>query len=121
MIDPSQDERLVFMMVMRQQGVPYIRFVIDWEGNVLSVRLERSSGVAVLDREAVALPKRAQPLPKPPEDRPGDTIELVAPVEFLLRRRSRGLKIVTRPPHLSCLLPLLSHLAWKDMTNSDEV
>jgi protein TonB len=69
----------------RQQGVPYIRFVIDREGNVLSVRLERSSGVAVLDHEAVALPKRAQPLPKPPEDRPGDTIELVAPVEFFLR------------------------------------
>jgi protein TonB len=68
----------------RQQGVPYIRFVIDREGNVLSVRLERSSGVAVLDREAVALPKRAQPLPKPPADRPGATIELVAPVEFLL-------------------------------------
>jgi len=69
----------------RQQGVPYIRFVIDREGMVLSVRLERSSGVAHLDREAVALPKRAQPLPKPPDDRPGDTIELVAPVEFLLR------------------------------------
>jgi hypothetical protein len=29
--------------------------------------------------------------------------------------------MVTQPPHLSCLLPLLSHLAWKDMTNSDEV
>lgn len=69
----------------RQQGVPYIRFVIDREGMVLSVHLERSSGIALLDREAVALPKRAQPLPKPPDDRPGDTIELVAPVEFLLR------------------------------------
>jgi protein TonB len=69
----------------RQQGVPYIRFVIDREGKVLSSRLERSSGFPDLDREAVALPKRAQPLPKPPADKPGETLELVVPVEFLVR------------------------------------
>lgn len=69
----------------RQQGVPWIRFVMNREGRVLSVRLERSSGVADLDREAVALPKRAQPLPKPPDDKPGDTLELVVPVEFFLK------------------------------------
>jgi len=69
----------------RQQGVPYIRFVMDREGRVLSARLERSSGFADLDREAVALPKRAQPLPKAPADRPGATLELVVPVEFFLR------------------------------------
>ena len=72
----------------RQQGVPYIRFVMDREGRVLSVRLERSSGFAALDNEAVNLPRRAAPLPKPPEDvRPGEsTIELVVPVEFFIRR-----------------------------------
>jgi protein TonB len=69
----------------RQQGVPWVRFVMDREGKVLSVRLERSSGIADLDREAVALPKRAQPLPKPPADRPGSALELVVPVEFFLR------------------------------------
>ncbi|MCJ2188277.1 energy transducer TonB family protein [Novosphingobium beihaiensis] len=68
----------------RQQGVPYIRFVMNREGKVLSSRLERSSGFPDLDREALALPKRAQPLPKPPKDRPGETLELVVPVEFLL-------------------------------------
>lgn len=62
--------------------MPYIRFVMDRAGKVLSSRLERSSGFPDLDREAVALPKRAQPLPKPPNDKPGDTIELVVPVEF---------------------------------------
>ena len=72
-------------MARRQQGVPWIRFVMDREGRVLSSRLERSSGFPDLDREAVALPKRAQPLPKPPEDKPGDTLELVVPVEFFLR------------------------------------
>lgn len=68
----------------RQQGVPYIRFVIDRSGKVLSSSLEKTSGVRSLDDEAVALPKRAQPLPKPPEDRKGETIELVVPVEFFV-------------------------------------
>lgn len=69
----------------RQQGVPYIRFVMDREGRVLSVRLERSSGVETLDEEALGLPKRASPLPKPPGGVGGETIELVVPVEFFLR------------------------------------
>lgn len=71
----------------RQQGVPYIRFVMNREGKVLSVRLERGSGVRSLDQEALTLPKRAEPLPKPPEDVKGDTIELVVPVEFFMRVR----------------------------------
>jgi protein TonB len=69
----------------RQQGVPYIRFVMDRDGKLLSARIERSSGVRSLDQEALALPRRAQPLPKPPEDVKGDSIELVVPVEFFLR------------------------------------
>ena len=69
----------------RQQGVPYIRFTMNREGRVLSASLERSSGFADLDREALALPKRAQPLPRPPEDKAGDTLELVVPVEFFIR------------------------------------
>ncbi|MGE4430826.1 MAG: energy transducer TonB [Sphingobium sp.] len=74
-------------MVRRQQGVPYIRFVMDRDGKVLSSRLERSSGFPDLDREAVALPKRASPLPHPPDEKRGDTFELVVPVEFFLRVR----------------------------------
>ncbi|WP_454798333.1 TonB family protein [Novosphingobium lindaniclasticum] len=70
----------------RQQGVPYIRFAIDRNGKVLSSALERSSGMRSLDEEAVSLPKRAQPLPKPPEERKGAIIELVVPVEFFLAR-----------------------------------
>ncbi|MET4898758.1 TonB family protein [Sphingomonadaceae bacterium jetA1] len=72
-------------MVRRQQGVPYVRIVIDRDGRVLSSRLERASGFSDLDREAVALPKRASPLPGPPADKPGDTLELVVPVEFVLK------------------------------------
>ena len=72
-------------MARRQQGVPYVRFVMDRDGKVLSAQIERSSGFPDLDREAVSLPKRAQPLPKPPRDKPGITLELVVPVEFFLR------------------------------------
>jgi protein TonB len=68
----------------REEGVPYIRFTMERNGTVLSSTLERSSGFADLDREAVRLPKRAQPLPKPPSDVVGDTIELVVPVEFVI-------------------------------------
>jgi protein TonB len=68
-----------------EQGVPYIRFVMDRTGKVLSSRLERSSGIRSLDNEAIDLPKRAQPLPSPPEEVKGDTIELVVPVEFFMR------------------------------------
>lgn len=69
----------------RQQGVPYIRFTMDRRGKVLSVSLERSSGFRSLDQEALALPKRAQPLPKPPKDVQGESVELVVPVEFFMR------------------------------------
>ncbi|WP_047170578.1 energy transducer TonB family protein [Novosphingobium sp. Rr 2-17] len=72
-------------MARRQQGVPYIRFVMDREGKVRSSRLERSSGFPDLDREAVSLPKRASPLPRPPVDRDGETLELVVPVEFFMK------------------------------------
>ena len=68
----------------RQQGVPWIRFVMDRQGRVRSVRLERSSGFDALDREALTLPQRAQPLPPPPDSVTGDRIELVMPVDFFL-------------------------------------
>lgn len=70
----------------RQQGVPWIRFTIDRQGHVRDVRLERTSGVDSLDREALSLPRRAQPLPAPPDDRKGDAIELVVPVEYFMDR-----------------------------------
>ena len=68
----------------RQEGTPRIRFLISRGGRVLSVRLELSSGVPSLDKEALALPIRVQPLPPPPRSVPGETIDLVVPVEFLL-------------------------------------
>ena len=72
-------------MSRRQQGIPYIRFVLDRDGRVISASLECSSGFAALDDEAASLPKRAQPLPKPPNHVKGDRIEMIVPVEFFMR------------------------------------
>ena len=69
----------------RQQGAPMVRFVMDRDGNVLSAQLERSSGITSLDEEAVALLSRAQPLPPPPPEIPGERIELRVPIQFFLR------------------------------------
>lgn len=71
----------------RQQGVPYLRFVMDRPGTVLSARLERGSGHALLDEAALALLYRAQPLPAMPATMPGDTLEVVVPIEFFMPRR----------------------------------
>ncbi|HEX6957280.1 MAG TPA: energy transducer TonB [Ferrovibrio sp.] len=70
----------------RQQGTAYVRFTIDRRGHVLHARLERSSGHAALDEETLALIRRAEPLPPPPPEIPGETLDLVVPVQFYLRR-----------------------------------
>jgi protein TonB len=67
-----------------QQGVVSVRFTMDRDGLVLSSAIVKGSGFDVLDQEALALIMRAQPLPKPPAEVAGATIELVVPIEFYL-------------------------------------
>ena len=69
----------------RQQGTAMLRFTMDAEGNVLSFRLEKTSGHETLDAEVLAMIKRAEPLPKIPADLGRDRLELVVPVQFALR------------------------------------
>lgn len=78
---PSRARRL------RQEGVPMVRFAMDREGRLLSVRLEHPCGVDSLDEEALALVDRAQPFPPPPPEIKGDRVELVVPVDFSIRTR----------------------------------
>lgn len=70
----------------REQGVAWVRITMDRRGRVLAVALAQVSGSSALDREALALPHRADPLPKPPKERGGETLDLVVPVEFMLPR-----------------------------------
>jgi len=71
----------------RQQGVVYLRITMDRTGRVLHASIEKSAGVASLDAEVMALIERAQPLPPPPADVPGDPLELIVPVQFFMRGR----------------------------------
>lgn len=71
--------------IRRQQGVAHLRFAMDREGHVLSARIERSAGHGALDEEVLQLIRRADPLPMPPPDITGATVELVVPVQFFLR------------------------------------
>lgn len=70
----------------RREGICYVRFTMDREGHVLGASLERTSGHESLDREAVALVRRADPLPAPPPELEGETVTLTVPVEFFLTR-----------------------------------
>lgn len=68
--------------VMRREGVPLVRFTLDRQGKVLEAALEQPSGETLLDREALALLRRAEPLPKPPPEVGGEQISLVVPIAF---------------------------------------
>lgn len=64
------------------QGTATVAFSINRAGSVTSARLVRSSGDAALDREAVALVRRASPVPAPPPNVSGNSISLTVPVRF---------------------------------------
>jgi protein TonB len=63
-------------------GTVQVAFSIDRGGRVLSARLVRGSGDAALDDEAVAMIRRASPVPAPPDGIGGSSIALAVPVRF---------------------------------------
>jgi len=69
----------------RQEGTVDLRFVVDREGNVLSYKIERTSGYALLDREVEKMIRRAEPLPAMPNELVQASLELVVPVSFYIR------------------------------------
>ncbi|WP_395709836.1 energy transducer TonB [Reyranella sp.] len=70
----------------RHEGMPYVAFTMSRDGRVLSARIVRSSGVASLDQEGLDLLQRAQPLPPLPPDQAGESLDLVVPIQFFLKR-----------------------------------
>ncbi|MGX5733532.1 energy transducer TonB family protein [Bosea thiooxidans] len=64
-------------------GTVQVAFSIDRGGRVLSARLVRGSGDSALDEEAVAMIRRASPVPAPPDSvGGGGAISLAVPVRF---------------------------------------
>jgi protein TonB len=69
----------------RMEGTTLLYFVMDREGKVLDFRIQKSSGFDLLDHEVEAMIQRAQPLPQMPDSMSQARLELVVPVQFLLR------------------------------------
>lgn len=67
----------------REHGVVLVAFVVDPGGKLMSSRVERTSGYAALDAEALELLTRVQPFPVPPPELAG--VQVNVPVRFKLR------------------------------------
>ncbi|MFN3673043.1 MAG: energy transducer TonB [Bosea sp. (in: a-proteobacteria)] len=63
-------------------GLVRVAFAIDQQGRVLSASLAASSGDARLDAEALALVRRASPMPAPPTSAGSGLISLAVPIRF---------------------------------------
>lgn len=72
---------------LRQQGVAYVRFAVDRQGNARNIRIGQSSGHPLLDAETLDTVRRGSPVPAPPPEIGGDPVEVMVPVAFFIRRR----------------------------------
>jgi protein TonB len=68
-----------------EHGVTQLAFSVDRSGRVHDARILRSSGSALLDRETLALVRRAQPLPPPPKGVSGARVPVVVPIRYRIR------------------------------------
>ena len=66
------------------EGVVMLHFVMEADGHVAKAEIQKSSGRPALDKEALALMERAQPLPALPADFPTRSLDAVVPIEFSL-------------------------------------
>jgi protein TonB len=64
------------------EGRVTVNFTVDRAGRVLASRIAESSGSTLLDDEAIAMVRRAAPLPLPPPQAPGASFDLSLPVRF---------------------------------------
>lgn len=75
----------------KRQGTAIVKFIVDSRGRVLSATLTSSSGTLLLDREALAILKRAQPLPFPPTELLSrGQVVISLPVDFEIKPRAES-------------------------------
>jgi protein TonB len=75
----------------RRTGMPQVTFRVDAQGRVSGVTLRVRSGTASLDREALAVVVRAQPLPLPPSDMlQNGAVNVTMPIDFNLAALNAG-------------------------------
>jgi periplasmic protein TonB len=64
------------------RGVASVVFQIDRRGHVLKSEIVQSSGSSALDEEALAMIKRADPLPAPPNGLPDAHLSITIPIRY---------------------------------------
>ena len=69
----------------RAQGIVVVAFRLDGSGRIVASHVTKSSGSQALDDEALAVLKRASPLPAPPEQIAGPMLDLVLPIQFRIK------------------------------------
>ena len=74
----------------KEEGLVYVRVAMDRRGNVISAKIQETSGFVELNAEGLAVIQRAQPLPVPPDVVQGDPVDLIVPVAFSLRMGRGG-------------------------------
>ena len=68
----------------RQTGTALLRIAVDRNGSVQELELRASTGHGLLDREALEVIERAQPLPALPEYLGRERLEVLLNIEFVL-------------------------------------
>jgi protein TonB len=63
-------------------GVVQLAFSLDRQGRVMASHVAKSSGMATLDRLAIATLQRSQPFPPPPADLPGAKFDFTIPIHY---------------------------------------
>ena len=58
---------------------------IDGQGNLLTSKIEKTSGFKILDKEVIAMIKRATPLPAPPMELKSKILKINVPISFKLQ------------------------------------
>ena len=69
----------------RVEGQVMVAFTVDRVGTVVASYVVHTSDSLVLDDEALAMLRRASPLPKPPAEAQGSTFEFVLPIRFKIQ------------------------------------
>jgi periplasmic protein TonB len=65
-----------------EQGVAILSFTIDHQGHLLSSRIVRSAGSAILDAAALAMLSRAEPFPAPPPGIADELLSITVPIRY---------------------------------------
>ena len=72
-------------LARRLEGTVTLHLVVEKTGALQSYRLQHSSNHGILDKEADAMVKRANPFPAAPASFKQKTIAVTVPVDFYLR------------------------------------